>query len=70
MCVFLAVFTDFSRLLLKFTSEVVVLHGIDWRITYFADIQFDFRYGFLIIRNPLLNVDTLYKNVSRIKRRR
>jgi hypothetical protein len=29
MCVFLAVFTDFSRLLLKFTSEVVVLHGID-----------------------------------------
>ena len=29
MCVFLAVFTDFSRLLLKFTSEGFVLHGID-----------------------------------------
>jgi hypothetical protein len=29
MGVFLAVFTDFSRLRLKFTSEVVVLHGIN-----------------------------------------
>jgi len=29
MRVFLAVFTDFSRLRLKFTSEVVVLRGIN-----------------------------------------
>ena len=39
-------------------------------MTYFADIQFDFRYGFLSIRIPLLNVNTPYQNVSRIKGRR